>query len=546
MIGFAMHNTAYRVTVQWRYGVYMKGPRGPFQTSITIYVQNLVVNSPDVGRVLRWDPEKGIADTSFSYNIECAQKKQVSVKVRIYDMNRNLVYELTEQKICPGSYSFTWDGTVNTGYYEYPPDEWSNIAPAGLYTFDVEVIANPHDRDAVRSQALTVVPGPVEYLGYDDGGTPEDESDDNHLYYLRWYALYSGRDSSYGEIWLYDPDLVRVRSWAVPMLTCVVHGWSDGLRANPDGEVHGVIIPVPVSLMEKAGIYRFVLHFYDDYADSYRNHQVKAALEVNALAEPLSFKVFTDPSGDSQEGHPGHQIGQRDTIKFYVIIKATLVCHGKPSSDKIVFRLKRIKTGEVKHKTGYLVTDPNDPDGPQDVEGGLKRWTFRTHKVMAERGVTDWIVTKEKGRWEIKVAPPHESNAVKFKINKRAQIVSVANSWVGAIPSDQELCDKFVARVYNHIGISLPLGVNKQYNSTTEDRGLGCLIFYDWIDEPEWEPAHVGIWDGGSSVIDTNCKLEEHKDPYRVMKHDQQKLEDKYPNESRKRAPKELKDLDGE
>jgi len=27
-------------------------------------------------------------------------------------------------------------------------------------------------------------------LGYDDGGTPEDESDDNHLYYLRWYALY--------------------------------------------------------------------------------------------------------------------------------------------------------------------------------------------------------------------------------------------------------------------------------------------------------------------------------------------------------------------
>jgi hypothetical protein len=92
------------------------------------------------------------------------------VKVRIYDMNRNLVYELTEQKICPGSYSFTWDGTVNAGYYEYPPDEWSNIAPSGLYTFDVEVIANPYDRDAVRSQALTVVPGPVEYLGYDDGG----------------------------------------------------------------------------------------------------------------------------------------------------------------------------------------------------------------------------------------------------------------------------------------------------------------------------------------------------------------------------------------
>ncbi|MFA0743060.1 MAG: hypothetical protein DFNUSKGM_003193 [Candidatus Fervidibacter sacchari] len=261
----------------------MKGTRGPFQTSITINVQNLVVTSPDVGRVLRWDPEKGIADTSFSYNIECAQRKQVQVTVRIYDMNRNLVYELTEQKICPGSYSFTWDGTVNTGYYEYPPDEGSNIAPSGLYTFDVEVIANPYDKDAVRSQALTVVPGPVEYFGYDDGGTPEDESDDNYLYYLRWYALYSGRDASYGEIWLYDPELDRVEIWIVPMLQCVVHEDCDGLTANPNGEIHGVIIPVPVRVMEKPGTYRFVLHFYDNYADSYKNHQVKPALEVNQM-----------------------------------------------------------------------------------------------------------------------------------------------------------------------------------------------------------------------------------------------------------------------
>ncbi|MCS7192118.1 MAG: hypothetical protein NZ937_03935 [Armatimonadetes bacterium] len=66
------------------------------------------------------------------------------------------------------------------------------------------------------------------------------------------------------------------------MLSFVVHEWNDGLIANPNGEVHGVIIPVPVSVMEKAGTYRFVLHFYDDYADSYKNHQVKAALEVNA------------------------------------------------------------------------------------------------------------------------------------------------------------------------------------------------------------------------------------------------------------------------
>jgi hypothetical protein len=264
MIGFAMHNTAYRVTVQWRYGVYMKGPRGPFQTSITINVQNLVVTSPDVGRVLRWDPERGIADTSFSYNIECAQKKQVQVKVRIYGMNRNLVYELTEQKICPGSYSFTWDGTVNTGYYEYPPDEWSNIAPAGLYTFDVEVIANPYDRDAVRSQALSV-DSIIGRLYYDDKGT-EDESDDEEFLVVE-YVLKSDRNASSGEIWLYDPDLNRIGRWDIY-----------GLTASPTGIQHTIFIPISLSLFTKEGIYWIVPLFKDNHIDRYRNHRVKTVI----------------------------------------------------------------------------------------------------------------------------------------------------------------------------------------------------------------------------------------------------------------------------
>ena len=58
------------------------------------------------------------------------------MRVRIYDLSGNVVYEVTEQKLCPGGYSFSWDGTMNTGYYGYPPEEGSNIAPAGLYTFD--------------------------------------------------------------------------------------------------------------------------------------------------------------------------------------------------------------------------------------------------------------------------------------------------------------------------------------------------------------------------------------------------------------------------
>ena len=61
------------------------------------------------------------------------------------------------------------------------------------------------------------------------------------------------------------------------------------LTTSPRNERHGVIIPVPVKVMEKVGTYRFVLHFYDDYADSYRNHQIKAALEVNATTKPIAY-----------------------------------------------------------------------------------------------------------------------------------------------------------------------------------------------------------------------------------------------------------------
>jgi len=122
-------------------------------------------------------------------------------------MNGNVVYEVTEQKMCPGSYGFTWDGTVNTGYYGYLPEEWSNIAPAGLYTFDVEVIANPYDRDAVMSQALSV-DSILGGLYYDDKGM-EEESDDEEFLVVE-YMLKSDRNASSGEIWLYEPDLNQI------------------------------------------------------------------------------------------------------------------------------------------------------------------------------------------------------------------------------------------------------------------------------------------------------------------------------------------------
>ena len=282
MVGFAMHNAPYRITVQWRYGVYMKGARGPFQTSITIHVQNLVVTSPDVGKVLRWDPEKGITDTSFSYKIECAQKKQVSVRVRIYDLSGNVVYEVTEQKLCPGGYSFSWDGTMNTGYYGYPPEEGSNPAPAGLYTFDVEVEANPYDKDAVRSKALRVerLPGRIVF---------------KKEYYDFWYELTSNRNARSGVYHLYDPDLAFVAIGFIDGLECLAHGMADGLIANPSGVQHGVLTHIPWDWMHKTGRYRCILHFCDNHSDFYKDH-------TNKLALPIEFEVCV-PEAHNYDGN---------------------------------------------------------------------------------------------------------------------------------------------------------------------------------------------------------------------------------------------------
>lgn len=147
-VGFALHNTNYTVTVQWRYGVYMQGPRGPFQTSITVRVENLVVGSGDERKLLMWDPERpNISDTTISYTLQCAQRKRCRVTIEVYNLLGQKIYQETQTKLCPDSYSWTWNGQTNIGV--------KGIAPWGLYTFNIHVEgASPYDRDSLRSTQL--------------------------------------------------------------------------------------------------------------------------------------------------------------------------------------------------------------------------------------------------------------------------------------------------------------------------------------------------------------------------------------------------------
>jgi hypothetical protein len=75
-------------------------------------------------------------------------------------------------------------------------------------------------------------------------------------------------DAGEGYAPLYDPDLQKVGEWTIPSLPCIEHNANDGLRTSVEGLQHSVLVKVPVALMDKAGEYRFVLEFRQNWGRS--------------------------------------------------------------------------------------------------------------------------------------------------------------------------------------------------------------------------------------------------------------------------------------
>jgi len=166
---FGFHNTKYRVTAYFSYRIQQPpGQQPPGQqppppvtgsTSIVIEFENLIVNANP--KILKWDPDNpGNRDTTFSYTLSSAQKKNCQVTIDIYNLdavydnngNPNPVFETTLNQLCPGTYTFTWDGTLNKVGMPSP-----TIAPRGLYAFDIKVQgACPYDADRMRSSYLKI------------------------------------------------------------------------------------------------------------------------------------------------------------------------------------------------------------------------------------------------------------------------------------------------------------------------------------------------------------------------------------------------------
>jgi hypothetical protein len=437
---------------------------------------------------------------------------------------------------------FTWDGK----------DEAGNVMPKGIYVYDLRIddMAGMGSDVDDKVSAFLSLANPVDpetglpiyeatYVGFDEYA---DAYDFNVSYILKDTEAVS---ASSGKIEVYDPDLLLVHTQDLDV---------DDLTVSAQGIEQTVTLAVPTTVMGKDGVYAFVISCIDNHASQEKGHRLKPALQVNNKAPSHNFVVSTDPDGGGQSVHHGKQKGSRDSKKFYVVIRATLdLKTGQKALKDIKFLLLRKKTGKKVSLTGYLITDANDPegDGPKDLGDGKIRYTYRTHKSSAVEGIKDWIITAEQGKWEIKVAPPHTSNTVVFKIDKRKQIQIVADEWVGCpasdFPTPTKTCNKFVGYVYHYLGLKLnPATPNTVYKDCpTQDAKVGSITFYGIIGSGgNFFCQHVAINIGSGQIDDLNCPYK----PSEVNTHaeDEPSLKTKWPLAPRHQATQELIDLDAE
>lgn len=136
-----------------------------------------------------------------------------------------------------------------------------------------------------------------------------------------------------------------------------------------------VLVRVPVSFMQKAGTYRFVLRVWDNHAHLHKDHQVKPALEMNADWETPKLLLSWVPMRQGQEfgsnpgnGKPATAIGKRlfadlpvppdqlppnDDRDAYRKAKVVIQVWDEPKAIKIVY---------------LRLFDPDDPSAPDTQE----------------------------------------------------------------------------------------------------------------------------------------------------------------------------------
>ncbi|MGB9798406.1 MAG: hypothetical protein ACPLSK_07235, partial [bacterium] len=219
-------------------------------------------------KILKWDPDNpSICDTTFTYSLSSAQKKNCNVTIDIFNLDAVYdsegkpapVYETTLTQLCPGSYSFTWDGTMNK--VGMPPP---TTAPRGLYTFNIIVQACPYDGDQMRSQALKIIDHQV-----------NEPTEANTKYEIK-YLLQDSKKPFQAEVSLYDVDFQHMLS----------------LQGTTELSPIWNTLSLEESSVDRSngGAYIFLFSAIDDHRELDKAHRRKPALEVNTKEHAHKWK----------------------------------------------------------------------------------------------------------------------------------------------------------------------------------------------------------------------------------------------------------------
>jgi len=261
----------------------MKGPRGPFQTSITINVQNLVVAS-DPRKLIKWDPEHPeLCDTTLSYSLQCAQRKQVTVKLKVYAVEGWQAMELSDTFIYPDKSGDTVDLT---------PFFLTSQLPKGLYTFDIQVTgSSPYDQDRLRSNGITIP--------YAEGGLIKMGFTARAGVVRGNYCLCSDRDAKQVFVSFYDPTFNQ------PIIYPPVYP----SNYRKPAVNHEVIL---TGRLDYAGEYWILVEAQDDHPEGNKVHERRWALPLaGAFIVPsctnFAFISDVDTSSDAQNAY--NQLG---------------------------------------------------------------------------------------------------------------------------------------------------------------------------------------------------------------------------------------------
>jgi flagellar hook assembly protein FlgD len=265
--------------------------------SASFTFDNLIVQPDEktLGKILKWDPDNpSKSDTTLGYTISSAQKKKCRVVISIYNLNGGLVYQRilddNERQLCPGNYTFTWDGTNNQ---LFPPTP--NYAPKGLYTFDIKVEGVcPYDTDHIRSDALSI--SQVKVLKPEAG---------TNTYELK-YVLSDTKQASQAGVIVFDPNLEKKAD---------APGDTKNTPPGAQEPVWNEIKSISADIADITGDYSFVFWGIDDHPEIDKAHRKRPTLEMLAndpLGASANFGTSSpdviattlqaiDDAGDEQE-----------------------------------------------------------------------------------------------------------------------------------------------------------------------------------------------------------------------------------------------------